>query len=530
MDYRKYIEEGKAILGLEMGSTRIKAVLIGPDLEPIASGAHAWENRLEEGIWTYSLQDIHEGVQDCYRDLAADVKKKYDTELTNLAAIGISAMMHGYLPFNKDGKLLSRFRTWRNTNAAKAAAELSELFQFNIPDRWSGAQLYQSILDKEEHVKDIDYLTTLAGYIHWILTGERVVNVGDASGMFPIDTETLDYDKKMLARFDELIAPMGYPWKVEDILPKVKVAGESGGTLTEKGAAFLVPSGRLKAGIPLCAPEGDAQTGMVATNSVAKRTGNVSAGTSGFLMIVLEKNMSKMYRAIDIFQTPDGSPVGMIHANTCTSDLDAWVKLFGQFARLSGHELEPDELYGMLYREALKGDTDCGGLVSYGYCAGEFVTNMPEGRPLFVRRPMDELKLANFMRAHLYSAVAIIRMGVDIMKKENVQVDRLTGHGGLFKTEGVGQRIMAAALDIPVSVMATAGEGGAWGIALLAAYMVYKKDGETLPEYLDNEVFRGDSGVCVEPVKEDVEGFNRFLADYVAGLEAERAAVNGLKE
>ena len=528
MNTKKFIEEGKAVLGIELGSTRIKAVLIDQNHQPVASGNHSWENRLEDGIWTYSLQDIHEGIQDCYRKLAEDVQQKYGVVLTSLSAIGISAMMHGYLPFDGNGKLLSRFRTWRNTNAAPAAARLSELFQFNIPDRWSGAQLFQSILDKEEHVKDIAYITTLSGYIHWLLTGEKVISIGDASGMFPIDPDTLDFNGHMLTQFDELIEPEGYPWKIRDILPKVLVAGQEAGVLSEEGARFLDPAGNLKPGIVLCPPEGDAQTGMVATNSVAKRTGNISAGTSGFLMAVMEKSMSKMYRAIDIIQTPDGSTVGMIHANTCTSDLDAWVRLFGEFARLSGHEMEPDELYGLLYHEALKGDADCGGLVSYGYYAGEFVTDLPEGRPMFVRKPTDELKLSNFMRAHLYSSVAIIRMGVDIMKKEDMKIDRLTGHGGLFKTKGVGQRIVAGALDIPVSVMETAGEGGAWGIALLAAYLVWHKEQETLPEYLDKQVFKGNAGETVMPVPEDVKGFYQFLKNYISGLDAERAAVNGL--
>ena len=529
MDTKRLIEEGKAVLGLELGSTRIKAVLIDTAHTPIASGSHSWENRLEEGIWTYSLKDIHDGVQDCYRKLAEDVAQKYGVRLTKLAALGISAMMHGYLPFDKNGNLLSRFRTWRNTNAAPAAAKLSQLFQFNIPDRWSGAQLYQSILDGEEHVKDIAYLTTLSGYIHWLLTGKKVISIGDASGILPIDPDTLDFNKTMLAQFDELIAPMGYPWKVEEILPKVLVAGQPAGSLTEEGARFLDPSGNLESGIPLCPPEGDAQTGMVATNSVAKRTGNISAGTSGFLMAVMEKSLSKMYRAIDIIQTPDGSSVGMIHANTCTSDLDAWVRLFGEFARLSCHEMNPDELYGLLYREAMKGDADCGGLLSYGYYAGEFVTDLPEGRPLFVRKPTDSLNLANFMRAHLYSSVAIIRMGVDIMKKEGIQIDRLTGHGGLFKTRGVGQHIVADALDIPVSVMETAGEGGAWGIALLAAYLVWRREGESLPAYLEEQVFQGNAGESVLPEPEACKGYDRFLERYLAGLKAERAAVDELK-
>ena len=529
MDVKHYIAEGKAVLGMELGSTRIKAVLIGEDHAPVAAGSYAWENRLEEGIWTYSLNDIHEGVQACYRNLAEDVKQQYGVELAGFSAIGISAMMHGYLPFDEDGKLLSRFRTWRNRNAAEAAAELSELFQFNIPDRWSVAQLYQSMLDGEEHVKNISFLTTLAGYIQWLLTGKKVIGIGDASGMFPIDPETMDFDKHMAKQFEEAAAKKGYSLDLCSILPAVLTAGQNAGVLTEEGAAFLDPSGKLKAGIPLCPPEGDALTGMVATNSVAQRTGNVSAGTSGFLVAVMEHSLSRMYREIEIIQTPDGSVVGMIHANTCTSDLDAWVNLFGEFARLSGHEMKPDELYGLLYRNALTGNKDCGGLVSYGYYAGEFLTSVPEGRPLFVRKPTDGLNLADFMRAHLYSAVAIIRMGIDLMKEEDVQIDCLTAHGGLFKTKGVGQQILADALGIPVTVMETAGEGGAWGIALLAAYMVREEKAQTLPEYLDKAVFSRQNGETLSPIPENKEGYDRFLVNYKAGLEAERAAVRDLK-
>lgn len=525
MDYKKYIEEGKGIIGLELGSTRIKAVLINDAHEPIAVGGHSWENQLKNGIWTYSMEDIHHGLQACYADLADDVRKKYGIALKKVTAIGISAMMHGYLPFDKDGNLLSMFRTWRNMNASEAAARLSDLFQFNIPDRWSLAQLYQSILDKEEHVKNITFLTTLSGYIHWKLTGEKVLSIGDASGMAPIDPETLSYDRRMLKQFSDVIAPMGYPWKIEEILPKVLVAGQNAGYLTEEGAKFLDPSGNLEAGIPLCPPEGDAQTGMVATNSVAKRTGNVSAGTSGFINIVLEKNLSKMHRAVEVIQTPDGSAVGMIHANTCTSDLNAWVSLFGEFAELTGTKISTDELFGLLYNQALKGEADCGGLVSYGYYSGESVTEVPEGRPMFFRKPTDRLSIANFMRSHLFSSVAVIRMGIDIMAEQgDVKIDRLTGHGGLFKTKAVGQKIMAAALNSPISVMETAGEGGAWGVALLAAYLVRHEEGETLSEYLEDKVFKGNNGETVSPEPKDVEGFNRFLESYKAGLAAERAA------
>ena len=522
---KKCIEEGKAILGIELGSTRIKAVLIDEDHKPIASGGHGWENRQEDGIWTYHLDDIHEGLQACFKDLAKNVKDTYGVELKEVAGIGISAMMHGYMAFDEKGTLLAPFRTWRNNNAARAAAILTEVFDFNMPDRWSGAQLYQSVLEDMDHVKDIRYLTTLAGYIHWILTGEKVLSVGDASGMFPINVETKDFDEKMMHQFDELVADKHYPWKVRDILPKVLVAGDEAGRLTPEGALFLDPTGTLQPGAPFCAPEGDVGTGMVATNSVSPATGNVSAGTSAFLMVVLEKPLSKVYRALDICQTPDGFPVAQVHANTCTSDLNAWVSLFGEFASLTGTKLSTDELFGLLYNQALTGDADCGGLLSYGYCAGEFLTSVEEGRPLFVRKPTDKLSLANFMRSHLFSAVSIIRIGTDIMiKEENVRIARLTGHGGFFKTPLVGQSVMAAALNTPVSVMETAGEGGAWGIALLAAYMKNKEAGETLAAYLDQKVFSDSKVTTVDPKPEDVQGYTEYIERYKLGLDAERAA------
>ena len=526
----KCISEGKAVLGIEFGSTRIKAVLIDEDYNPIASGAHDWENRLENGIWTYSLDDIWTGLQDCYSKLVDDVKAQYGIPLTRFAAIGFSAMMHGYMPFNKEGELMVPFRTWRNTLQEQASNELTKLFNFHIPQRWSIAHLYQAILNGEEHVKDIDYITTLEGYIHWKLTGKKVLGIGENSGMFPIDSETKYYNRKMIAQFDELVADKGFPWKLEDIMPGVLVAGEDAGVLTEEGAKLLDVSGNLEAGIPLCPPEGDAGTGMVATNAVAVRTANVSAGTSSFSMAVLEKDLSQAYDEIDLVTTPTGAAVAMVHCNNCTSDLNAWVNIFDQFAESIGAKVDKNTLFSVLYNKALEGDADCGGLISYNYFSGEPVTGFDEGAPLFVRKADDTFNLANFMRAHLYSSLAALKAGLDLMfKEEDVKVDKMFGHGGLFKTKGVGQRITAAAMNSPVSVMETAGEGGAWGIALLADYMKNKGDSETLQEYLDNKVFAGQSGSSMEPVAEDVEGFDRFMKRYMAGLAIEHAAVDALK-
>ena len=525
-DTKSVIENGKAVLGIEFGSTRIKAVLIGENNEPIASGAHDWENRLENNIWTYTLEDIWTGLQDCYRDLAVDVKKQYDVELTTVGALGFSAMMHGYMAFDKAGEQLVPFRTWRNTMTEQAAKELTELFRFNMPQRWSGAHLYQAILNKEEHVKDIDFITTLAGYVHWKLTGEKVLGVGDASGMFPIDSTTRNWNKEMLAKFDELVAPKGYPWKVEDILPKVLVAGEKAGTLTEEGAKLLDPTGKLQAGIPVCPPEGDAGTGMAATNSVRVRTGNVSAGTSVFAMVVLEKALEKVHEEIDMVTTPAGDAVAMVHCNNCTSDLNAWVNIFKEFAEAFGMKVDMNDLFGTLYNKALEGDADCGGLMSYNFFAGEPVVGFDEGRPLFVRMPDSKFNLANFMRTNLYTCLGAMRVGLNLLfEKENVKVDRLLGHGGLFKTKGVGQQILADAVNAPVSVMATAGEGGAWGIALLASYLVNKEEGETLESFLDNKVFADQESSTLDPKPEGVAGFNAFMDSYMKGLSIERAAV-----
>ena len=524
------IRSGRTVLGIEFGSTRIKAVLVDESHEPIAMGTHDWENRLENNIWTYSLDDIWNGLQGCYRSLAEDVKAKYGESLTSIGSIGFSGMMHGYMAFNQAGELLVPFRTWRNTMTEEACKELTPLFSFNIPQRWSIAHLYQAILSGEEHVKDITFFTTLAGYIHWKLTGEKVLGIGEASGMFPIDSEAKDFDGKMIAQFNELIAPKGFPWKLEDILPKVLCAGEKAGSLTPEGAKLLDPTGTLQPGSPMCPPEGDAGTGMVATNSVRVRTGNISAGTSIFSMVVTEKALEKVHEEIDMVTTPDGNPVAMVHCNNCTSDLNAWVNLFGEFADKFGINIDKIDLYGTLYREALAADADCGGLMAYNYFSGEPVTGLNEGRPMFVRMPDAEFTLANFMRSHLYSAMATLKIGNDILlKEEHVKVDSLMGHGGLFKTPVVGQQLMAAAFDSPVTVMDTASEGGAWGMAVLAAYMIEKAAGETLPDYLSSRIFAEQTGSTIEPKAEDVAGFDTFVERYKSALPAEKAAIQGMK-
>lgn len=529
-DVKAAIENGRTALGIEFGSTRIKAVLVGEDNAPIASGSHDWENRLENGIWTYSLEDIWTGLQDSYTKMAQDVKEQYGVTLTTVGAIGFSAMMHGYMVFDREENLLVPFRTWRNTITGEASEKLTKLFNFNIPQRWSIAHLYQAILNGEDHVKDIAFQTTLAGYIHWKLTGKKVLGVGEASGMFPIDIQTKKFDRVLMEKFDQEVASRNYPWKLEDILPEVLVAGEAAGSLTEEGAKRLDVSGNLQAGIPLCPPEGDAGTGMAATNSVAVRTGNVSAGTSVFAMIVLEKELSKVYEEIDLVTTPTGNLVGMVHCNNCTSDLNAWVNIFKEFAECYGIETDMDKLFGTLYNKALEGDSDCGGLLAYNYFSGEHITGFEQGRPMIVRTPDSKFNLANFMRVNLFTSLGALKVGLDILlKQEGVQLDQILGHGGLFKTKGVGQRIMAAAMNAPVSVMETAGEGGAWGIALLASYMKNKGAGETLDDYLTDKVFAGYEGVEIAPDAEDVKGFDEFIERYKAGLPIERAAVEFLK-
>lgn len=525
MTAKETIQQGKAILGIEFGSTRIKAVLIDQENKPIAQGSHTWENQLVDGLWTYSIEAVWNGLRDCYADLRRNVLEQYGCEIETLAAIGFSAMMHGYMAFDERQQILVPFRTWRNTNTGPAAAELSRLFNYNIPLRWSISHLYEAILEGEEHVPAIKYLTTLAGYVHWQLTGQFVLGVGDASGMIPVDPATKTYDARMVQQFDQLIAPKGLGWKLLDILPRSLNAGEDAGQLTPEGARCLDVSGHLKPGIPLCPPEGDAGTGMVATNAVRQRTGNVSAGTSSFSMIVLEKPLSRPYEPIDLVTTPDGSLVAMVHCNNCTSDINAWVGIFREYQKLLGVEQTTDELYGTLFRIAEQGDPDCGGIVSYNYFSGEPVAGLMDGRPLFLRSATDRFTLANFMRAHLYGAIGVLKLGNDILfQKEHVAVDRIMGHGGYFTTPKVGQRMLAAALNSPISVMETAGEGGAWGIALLAAYAVNNPAGLSLPDYLDQVVFAGNTGTEVRPAPEDVAGFNRYIENYKASLPVEQKA------
>lgn len=523
------IEKGQAVLGIEFGSTRIKGVLVDEKGTPIASGSHEWENRLDNGIWTYTQDDIWEGLRDCYRSLTEDVKEKYGVEIRSLKAIGLSAMMHGYLAFDSNDSLLVPFRTWRNTITEEASEKLTQLFSFHIPQRWSIAHLYQAILNKEEHVKDVAFFTTLAGYVHWQLTGEKVIGVGDASGMFPIDSAICDYNQKMLDDFAALEEVACFDWNIRDILPKVLSAGENAGVLTEKGAKLLDPAGVLQAGAVLCPPEGDAGTGMVATNSVKKCTGNVSAGTSIFSMVVLEKELSKVHPMIDMCTTPDGAPVAMVHCNNGTSDLSAWVNLFNEFASAAGLSMSRNELYALLYNKALEGDPDGGGLLAYGYFSGEHNVGMEEGRPMFVRKPDNKFTLANFMRVHLFTSLGVLRLGARILDEEGVVVEKITGHGGLFKTPVVGQRILAACMNAPVFVMETAGEGGAWGIALLAAYTAAGDEKPGLAEYLENEIFEGSNGTGIDPVPEDVAGFEEFIGRYSRGLAIERAAIDSLR-
>jgi len=550
------IKEGKTALGIELGSTRIKAVLISLiDYKPLASGSHDWENRLEDGLWTYRLDDVCAGLQASYKNLAADVKERYGINLTTTGAIGISAMMHGYLVFDKNNKQLAQFRTWRNTTTEKAAAELTEKLQFNIPLRWSAAHLYQAMLNGEDHVKDISFITTLAGYVHWKLTGQKVIGIGDASGMFPIDNASLDFDSAMLNKFDNIAAGFKLNWKIRDIHPKVLNAGDDAGSLTEEGALFLDPSGTLKAGIPICPPEGDAGTGMVATNAVTERTGNVSAGTSIFAMIVMEKNLSRVYPEIDIVATPSGKAVAMVHGNNCTSDIDAWLRLFREIADLSqpagsgAAKMSKPAFYDALYFKSLEADSDCGKLLAYNFFSGEPLAGVDEGRPLFARLPDSGFTLANFMRTILFSALGTLKLGINILEKEKVKIDSLLGHGGLFKTKEVGQRFMAAAFSTSVSVMeGSAGEGGAWGIALLAAFLYNKKNGNkntasccdvhkgdapccrgTLEQFLNENVFKNLASVKIDPQPDDVKSFNLFMERYSAGLKIEKSAIENFK-
>ena len=512
----------KTALGIEFGSTRIKAVLIGPEHTPLAQGDYTWENQLHNGIWTYPLEQVWQGLQSAYAALAADVQQKYGCTLTKVGCIGISAMMHGYLAFDANGELLVPFRTWRNTITGAAAEELTAAFGFNIPQRWSIAHLYQAVLNGEEHVKDIAHINTLAGFIHYQLTGKRQVGVGEASGIFPVDG--IGYNAEYIAKVDKLLADKGFSGKLLKVLPGVLNAGAREAVLTAEGAKFLDPTGTLLPGVPVCPPEGDAGTGMAATNSILPRTGNVSAGTSIFAMLVLDKPLKGYYPEIDVVTTPDGAPVAMVHCNNCSSELDAWVKIFGEFAELSGHPIAKPALYDMLYYHALTGDPDCGDTVVYNFLSGEPVAGAENGRPMYFRTPDGKFNLANLFRAEIYSTMAALKLGMDILfDKEQVSVDKITGHGGLFKTKGVAQQFLADGLGCAVSVMKTAGEGGAWGMALLAAYSVCG-GGKSLPEFLDGEVFGGMESTTLQPEEKGAEGFRKFMENYKRGLAAEYAA------
>ncbi|MCY1150954.1 MAG: FGGY-family carbohydrate kinase [Sphaerochaetaceae bacterium] len=521
----KDIIDGKTSLGIELGSTRIKAILIDCENNPIASGGYDWENSLKNGIWTYDLEQVLEGVSSCYMDLKKDIYDKYRVVLKDLKAIGISAMMHGYLAFDKNDSLLVPFRTWRNNITGEASKKLTDIFNYTIPQRWSVAHLYQSILNNEEHVKDICKINTLAGYVHYLLTGSFNLGIGDASGMFPIDSSIKDYNPNMISKFREL--SKNYNWDIKDILPKPLVAGEVAGYLSEKGARLLDKDGDLNSKIPLCPAEGDAGTGMVATNSVKARTGNVSAGTSVFAMIVLEKELSKLYEKLDLVTTPSGLPVAMAHSNNCSGEIDKWMKLFTEVMNLTGGKLTKPQLYDAILFEALKADDSCDGILSYGYLSGEHITGFEEGRPLIVRKPNSELSVGNLIRSQLFTSLCALRTGLNILfEKENVKVDEINGHGGLFKTAEVGQKIMSAATNTPISVLTSAGEGGAWGIAILASFVNCK---ENLEDYLENRVFKNSTKSTIMADQKDIEGFNVFFKRYHDGLDIERKAIEILR-
>lgn len=526
-DAKNLIASGGASVGIEFGSTRIKAVLISTDGTILASGGFTWENHFIDGIWTYPQSEIWQGLQQAYRDLANQVQEQYGITLTRAKAIGISGMMHGYIPFDKQGNQLVAFRTWRNNITAKSSQKLTALFNYNIPQRWSISHLYQAILNQEEHVGEIDYLTTLAGYVHWQLTGEKVLGVGEASGMFPIDPQTGSYYQIMLNQFDGLIAAQSYPWKIADILPQVLTAGQPAGHLTEQGAKLLDPTGRLQAGIPFCPPEGDAGTGMVATNSIKTNTGNISAGTSAFAMIVLEKELSKVYEQLDMVTTPTGKLVAMAHANNCSSDINAWIRLFGETLKAFGAEVETDKLYETLFRKALEGEADCGGLLAYGFYSGEHSVGLAEGCPTFMHPANSRFTLANFIRTHLYSAFGAMKLGVDILiQQEKVNIAQILGHGGIFKTPNVASKILASAINVPIAVMKTANEGGAWGIALLANYLTAYQPGQSLEDYLDNHIFAQAEISVSQPDEEMAKGYAEFIQYYQQGIPVVRAAVD----
>lgn len=530
MEVKKIIETGDIFLGIEFGSTRIKAVLTDEKGEVLGIGIHDWENSFLDGIWTYPLDEILSGLSSCYASIKRDIKEKYGVTLKQIKYMGISAMMHGYMAFDKDMNLLAPFQTWRNSNTEEAAKDLSESFKFNIPLRWTIAHLYQRILDREEHVRNINFVTTLSSYIHYLLTGEKNIGIGDASGIFPIDSTAMNYDASMLDIFEEKIVEYKFPWKIREILPKVMVAGQRAGVLSKSGASLLDKDGDLQEGSILCPPEGDAGTGMVATNSIKKGTGNMSAGTSMFAMLVLDKKLNDYYEEIDMVTTPAGDPVAMSHANNGTSDLNAWVGLFREFSKLFGINISDGELFEKLYTNSLNGSPDCGNLMSFGYFSGEGITKLNEGRPLFLRSPKSEFNLANFMRAHLYSSLTAVKVGLDILtEKENVKIKKMMGHGGLFKTKGVGQRYLSAAINAPVEVLETASEGGAWGIALLALY-VSQADKYSLDEFLSKKIFDKNTGSEIMADEKDVEGFKTFTQRYLNAVDIERLSVEKFAE
>lgn len=530
LDKQKVITEGQISLGIEFGSTRIKAVLIDPKGEILATGGFGWENHLENGVWTYPLDEVWYGVQQAYQALSEDVQTRYQQPLRKIGAIGISAMMHGYLAFDNNNQLLVPFRTWRNNFTAKAAHELTRLFSYNIPQRWSIAHLYQAILNKEPHISQIGFFTTLAGYVHWQLTGQKVLGVGDASGMFPIDITTQNYDKGMIDSFDALMKPQQVPWQLIQILPQVLVAGQNAGYLTEQGAKLLDPTGQLEAGAAFCPPEGDAGTGMVATNSITEKTGNISAGTSAFAMIVLEKNLSDVYPELDLVTTPTGKLVAMAHSNNCSSDLNAWVSLFNETLQTFGVQCDSNTLYEKLFLKALEGEADCGNLLAYGFYSGEHIVGLSEGCPTFMHPANARFNLANFMRVHLYTAFGAMKLGMDIlMQQENVQISQILGHGGIFKTQNVAQKILASALNVPIATMETAGEGGAWGIALLANYLTACQTNQSLADYLNHTIFKTAKTTRVEPDRQMAQGYAQFMQYYTKGIAVVEQAVLATK-
>lgn len=526
---KEEVLNGRTALGIEFGSTRIKAVLIASDFETIASHTYDWENQLINGYWTYSVEEIIKGLQEVYRGIKQEVENSYGFELKSIGSIGCSAMMQGYIALDQKGELLVPFRTWRNTNTSEAATELTREFNFKIPQRWSIAHLYQAVINDEDHVNQIHYITTLSGYIHWRLTGNRSIGICDASGMFPIDQNSGDFDTEMVNTFTRLIEQKNYKWNLRDILPNVLLAGSDAGSLSKEGAKLLDPSGTLQPGIPMCPPEGDGGTGMVATNCVRVRTGNISVGTSIFAMFVLDKSLSSLHSEIDLITTPDGSPVAMVLANNCSTEINAWIGLFKEVLEVMGIEPNSHEIYSRLFNKALEADGDGGGLLSYGYHSGEPIAGFSEGRPLFVRTPDSRFNLGNFMRVQLYSAFAVLRLGLDILRlEENIMIDNILAHGGLFKTPIVGQKLCAAALNIPVTVMSTASEGGAWGMAVLASYLMREKPDEKLTDYLSNKVFSDTQGQGIAPDRDLGNGFLKFLQYYKKGFPIEQAAIDHL--